>query len=140
MNLHHQTLYSKTVYSHLLLALLFFILVVLDKEFFNLKRISRILANHLNHRQYKHLQLWWHNCFFFFSNKTLLSNCILILYPEIFMLCKKTVYNGVSLEVYTHFDFQLIASSFKSMVLCWLINKHILKTIITKEIFTKKIP
>ena len=30
----------------------------------------------------------------------------LFLYPENFMLCKKAVYNGLSLEVYTPFDFQ----------------------------------
>ena len=43
---------------------------------------------------------------FCFPTKTLLSNCIPTLYPESFTLCKKAVYNGASLELYTHFDFQ----------------------------------
>ena len=36
-----------------------------------------------------------------------LSNLIPILYPESFMLFKKGVYNDLSLELYTPFDFQL---------------------------------
>ena len=36
-----------------------------------------------------------------------LSGFIHILYPESFTLCKKAVYNGLSLELHTPFDFQL---------------------------------
>ena len=36
-----------------------------------------------------------------------LSSFIPILYQESFMLCKKAVYNGLSLEVYNPFHFQL---------------------------------
>ena len=37
-----------------------------------------------------------------------LLDCILILYPESIMLCKKAVCNDIYLEVYTPFDFQPI--------------------------------
>ena len=40
-----------------------------------------------------------------------LSNFILILYRESFMLCKKAVYNSLRLELYTPFDFQLRTKS-----------------------------
>ena len=40
-----------------------------------------------------------------------LSNLIPILYPEICMLCKKPVYDGLSLELHTLFDFQLRTQS-----------------------------
>ena len=36
-----------------------------------------------------------------------LSNFIPILYPESFMPSKKALYNGLRLELYTPFDFQL---------------------------------
>ena len=54
--------------------------------------------------------------------KALLLNCIPILYPKRIMFCKKAVYNGICLEVYTTFDFQAITysvplSSFNSDVL-----------------------
>ena len=43
----------------------------------------------------------------FFSAKGSLSNFIPILYSESFMLYKKEVYNGLSLELNTPLDFQL---------------------------------
>lgn len=58
---------------------------------------------YLNHRS-KHLQFWSHNCFCS-TTRTLLSNFIIILYPESFIRCNRAVYNGVSLEVYTPSDF-----------------------------------
>ena len=36
--------------------------------------------------------------------KESLSNFISILYPESFILCKKAVYNGLSLELYNPFN------------------------------------
>ena len=39
--------------------------------------------------------------------KVSLSNYSPIIYPESFPLCKKAVYNGLSLELYTLFDFQI---------------------------------
>ena len=39
--------------------------------------------------------------------KGYLSNFISILYSESFMLCRKGVYNGLSLEFNTPFDFKL---------------------------------
>ena len=54
--------------------------------------------------------------------KTLLLNFIPILYPKRIMFYKRGVYNEISLEVYTTFDFQPITcsvtfSSFNSNVL-----------------------
>ena len=42
---------------------------------------------------------------FSFTANGFLSNFIPILFPESFMLVKKAVYNGLSLELYTPFDF-----------------------------------
>ena len=42
-----------------------------------------------------------------FTAKKSLSNFIPILYSESFVLFNKVVYNGLSLELYTPFDFQL---------------------------------
>ena len=64
------------------------------------------LVIHLIHRQCKHLQFWSSNCFFL-TAKGPLSNFIPILYSERFILCKKVVYNDLSLELNTSFDFQL---------------------------------
>ena len=44
---------------------------------------------------------------FDFTAKRSLSNFIPVLYLESFMLFKKAGYNGLSLELYTPFDFQL---------------------------------
>ena len=44
---------------------------------------------------------------FFSTAKETLSNFIPILYPESLMLCKKAVYDGLCLELYTPFDIQL---------------------------------
>ena len=71
------------------------------------------MAKQQNHRQCKHLQFWSSNCFA--VQRSLLKDLyqisfsapIFILYPEGFMLCKKAVYNGLSLELYTPFDFKL---------------------------------
>ena len=49
--------------------------------------------------------------------KGFLSNFILILCPESFILLKKTVNKGLSLELNTPFDFQLITQSLSAPVL-----------------------
>ena len=56
------------------------------------------LAQYIKHSQCKRLQFWSTNCFFFTANGSPL-NFIPVLYPESFMLCKKAVYDGLSLEV-----------------------------------------
>ena len=58
------------------------------------------MAKHISHRQCKRLK-------FCSIVKESLSNFIPILYSESFMLCKKAVYNGLSLELNTPFEFQL---------------------------------
>ena len=72
-------------------------------------------------------------------------NCIPILYPKSLTLCKNAVDNGVSLEVYIPFDFQLITylvslSFFDSLKLSvgWQTNKF-WKPASPKKNVTKKI-
>ena len=48
-----------------------------------------------------------YNNFFCSPAKGSLSNYIPCLYQESFVLIKKALCNGVSLEVYAHFNFQL---------------------------------
>ena len=50
--------------------------------------------------KYNHLEFQSRNCF-----------VIPILYAESFMLCKKAVYNVLSLKVYTPFDFHVRTQS-----------------------------
>ena len=45
------------------------------------------------------------------TTKESLSNFIPILHPEGFMLCRKAVYNGLSLELYTPFNLHLRTKS-----------------------------
>ena len=48
-----------------------------------------------------------YKCLFCYTAKGPLSNFIPILYVESLMLCKKAVYNGLSLELNINFDFDL---------------------------------
>ena len=68
----------------------------------------------------------------------MLLNYIPILDPKVFMLGKKTPCNGLSLKLYVPFDFQQVTYSvplfdFNSNIKIWLINKHVLRIIITKK-------
>ena len=48
-----------------------------------------------------------YKCLFCYTAKGSLSNFISILYVESLMLCKKAVYNDLSLELNINFDFHL---------------------------------
>ena len=64
------------------------------------------MTKHIDHTPCKHLQFFSSN-WFFSTPKGCLSIFFPILYPESFMLCKETVYNGLNLRLYTPFDFKL---------------------------------
>ena len=91
---------------------------------------------YLNHRQCKHLQFWSHK--FCFTTKGSLSNFNPFFYLKSFVRCKKVVCCGERIELCTHFDFQLITKYLYPFLIvtseCWLISKHIFKTIITKHV------
>ena len=53
----------QTLYTYLFLTLFFTILVVPNKQFFNVKLLRRLFSSHLNRRQCKHIQLQSRNCF-----------------------------------------------------------------------------
>ena len=55
--------YSKTTIHRLTFVTVFIILDKPIKQYFNLKVLKGILANHLNHRQFKHLQFLLHKSF-----------------------------------------------------------------------------
>ena len=79
------------------------------------KIISRIAWPGMETINNKHLHFCSSNCFTLLVS---LSIFIPILYAERFMLCKKALYNGLSLELYTSFDFQLRTQS----VPCFLLQ------------------
>ena len=65
------------------------------------------LANNLNHIRCKHLQVLLCKCC---TTKGVLLNCIPIFFQSM-LLSKKSLFDPISLELYTPFNFQLIIYS-----------------------------